>query len=406
MNQDKSYTVFFLRNIFALLLLFAISPVVSGGSLLNERTYKRLAQIHKLIEKNDYSEALSHLDKLMEQTGNRNYDKAVIQQTYGFVYEAMNRQNMAITSFNNSLSYEALPIAAAQGVRINLASLYFAIGKTKESLEYFEKWIGIENKPAAGVLVFGGSLYAENGDYDKAVLYINRAINISKEPKESWYQRIAAIYIKMEDYTKAAKILSILIEKYPTKALYWKQLSACYYYSGDEKKSVSVLVLANQKKLLQSEKEQIDLAKLLASQNTPFQASKIFVEGLQNGVINKNAKNMELLAQIYMQAQERDRAIQAFLDAASISENPEIYMKVASLYSDSHQWDKVLAILDKHLPAASKLKASGLILKGIALYETGKIEASRKVFQQVSSQQENAKLAASWLEYLRLVPTP
>ena len=174
MNQDKSYTVFFLRNIFALLLLFAISPVVSGGSLLNERTYKRLAQIHKLIEKNDYSEALSHLDKLMEQTGNRNYDKAVIQQTYGFVYEAMNRQNMAITSFNNSLNYEVLPIAAAQGVRINLASLYFAIGKTKESLEYFEKWIGIENKPAAGVLVFGGSLYAENGDYDKAVLYINR----------------------------------------------------------------------------------------------------------------------------------------------------------------------------------------------------------------------------------------
>ena len=137
-----------------------------------------------------------------------------------------------------------------------------------------------------------------------------------------------------------------------------------------------------------------------------FRSSKIFVEGLQNGVINKNAKNMELLAQIYMQAQERDRAIQAFLDAASISENPEIYMKVASLYSDSHQWDKVLAILDKHLPAASKLKASGLILKGIALYETGKIEASRKVFQQVSSQQENAKLAASWLEYLRLVPTP
>lgn len=397
------HKAFFMRKIFAFTLLSFLLPALAIGSLLNERTYKRLGQVHKLIDKNDYSGALDSLEKLMNQSGSRVYDKAVIQQTYGYLYEAMNRPAKAIEVFNASLNAKALPIAAAQRVRINLASLYFVSGETKKALDMFEKWYELQTKPSAEALVFGGSLYAANDDYNKAVFYINRAISLTSSPKESWYRRVAAIYIKMEDFTNASRVLLVLIEKYPTNISYWKQLSASYYFSGDEKKSLSVMILANEKKLLKTEKEVIELARLVASQNIPFQASKILEAGLQNGVISKNKANMELLGNTYIQAQEHDKAIQSFMHAANISKDSEIYMKVANLYSENHQWSKALAVLDEHLPEEPQLKARGLVLKGIALYEAGRMDESRKAFQQVSSQKESEILATSWLEYLRVV---
>ena len=405
MKAGKEHNIPYVRALVAFMLLSILWPGLAVSSLLSERTYKRLGQIDKLIEKSDYSGALDRLDKLMIQSGERAYDKAIVQQTYGYVYEAMGQPDKAIEAFNTSLDSEELPATAAQGVRINLASLYFSSGKIKQALDMFEKWYELQKKPSAEALVFGGSLYAENDNYGKAVSFINKAISLSSDPKESWYRRIAAIYVKMEDFANASKILAILITKNPEKVSYWKQLSASYYFSGDEKKSLSVMILANEKKLLKTEKEVIELARLVASQNIPFQASKILEAGLQNGVISKNKANMELLGNIYIQAQEHDKAIQSFTYAANISKDSEIYMKVANLYSDSHQWDKVLAMLNEHLPEEPPLKARGLVLKGIALYEIGRMDESRKTFQQVSSQRESERLATSWLEYLGVVPT-
>ncbi len=401
MKAGKEHNIPYVRALVAFMLLSILLPGLAVSSLLSERTYKRLGQIDKLIEKSDYSGALDRLDKLMIQSGERAYDKAIVQQTYGYVYESMGQPAKAVEAFKSSLDSGKLPSTAAQGVRINLASLYFSLGKTKRALSTFVEWYEVQKKPTAEALVFGGSLYAENNEYNKAISFINRAISLSRNPKEAWYRRIAAIYVKMEDYSNASRVLSILVEKNPSKVSYWKQLSASYYFAGDEENALSVMLLAYEKSLLTTEKEILDLARLAASLNIPIKASRIMETGLNGGVVSRDKEHMEFLGNIYIQAREYHKAIESFTYAAENSKESELYLRVANLYSDNNQWEKVLEVLDNHLPEPPKLKARGLLLKGIALYETGKVEESRKIFQKISSPKKSAKLASTWLEYIK-----
>lgn len=400
MITGRHFTKFPTQKFVAFVLALYLLPGLAVGGLLSERTYKRLGQIHKLVDKDDYSGALSRLDKLMLKSGGRAYDKAIIQQTYGYVYESMGKPAKAIEAFKSSLESGELPSTVAQSISINLASLYYSLGKTKQALSTFLVWYEIQKKPTPQALVFGGSLYAENNEYNKAASFINRAIKLSRDPKETWYRRIAAIYVKMEDYTNASRVLSILVEKNPVKVSYWKQLSASYYFSGDEKNALSVMFLAYEKSLLKTEKEILDLAKLATSQNIPIKASRIMERGIDDGVVSKNRDNMELLGNIYIQAREYSKAIDSFTHAAELSNEPELYLRVANLYSDRHQWDSVLKVLAEHSPENRELKDRGLILKGIALYETGKVEESRNVFRKVSSRKDSARLASTWLEFM------
>ena len=404
MKTDRHFTDLFKRRYVVFVLALYLLPGLAVGGLLSERTYKRLSQIHKLVDKSDYSGALGRLDKLILQSGGRAYDKAIIQQTYGYVYESMGQPARAVEAFNSSLESGELPTTAEQGIRINLASLYFSLGKTKQALSIFVAWYEIQKKPTPQALVFGGSLYAENNEYNKAISLINKAISLSRTPKEAWYRRLAAIYVKIEDFSNASRVLSILVEKNPSKVLYWKQLSASYYFAGDEENALSVMLLAYEKLLLKTEKEILDLARLAASQNIPIKASRIIETGINEGVVNRNKDHMELLGNIFIQAKEYDKAIESFTQAADLSNEPELYLRVANLYSDRHQWNSVLNVLNEHLAEEQHLKSRGLLLKGIALYETGKVEESRHIFQEVSSQKENEKLAFTWLEYIDLYP--
>ena len=400
MKVDQSFVGNIRRGFVALVLILFILPSQAVASLLSERTYKRLGQIHKLIEKSDYSGALGHLDKLMLKSGDRVYDQAIIHQTYGYVFEAMGQSANAVKAFKSSLDSGELPSTVAQGIRLNLASLYLGLGNNQQALDVFREWLDIQRKPTPEALVFGGSLYAENEKYNEAIALITRAINLSRNPKDTWLRRAAAIYVKMEDYSNAARILSILIEKTPENVSYWKQLSASYYYSGDEKKSLSVMLSAFEKSLLKTEKDILDLAKLAASQNLPLKASQIMEVGLKEDVVTSSRENMELLGNIYIQAKEYNRGIESLAHAANISNDPGLYLRLANLYGELHQWDRVLTLLDERIPELEQLKSRGLLLKGIALYEKGRLEESKKMFREASSEKGSTALATTWLDYL------
>lgn len=388
------------RGLVAFLLVFIFMPSLAIGNLLGERTYKRLGQIHKLIEKSDYTGALEQLDKLILKSVDRTYDQAIIHQTYGYVYESMGQSAKAVREFETSLESEELPAAVAQGIKINLAGLYLDLGKNKQALNIFRDWHDLEKNPRPEALVFGGSLYAENKEYNKALSLINRAIDLSSKPKDFWLRIASAIYMKLEDYTNASRVLSVLIKNAPENVSYWKQLSASYYYSGDEEKALSVMLLAFEKSLLKTEKEVLDLARFAASQNIPVKASRILEIGLNEKIVTRSRESLELLSNIYIQAKEYNRGIESLTHAANISNDPGLYLRLANLYGELHQWDRVLTLLDERLPELAQLKSRGLLLKGIALYEKGRLEESKKMFREASSEKGSTALATTWLDYL------
>ena len=153
-------------------VLLASSSLSAQG--LDERNYKRLARIHELMGETRYDEARQGLDALYPSVKNKPFAKALVLQTYGYLYASQEKYDQAIDYLRRSLALKVLPEGATQNVRFNLAQLYMGKGDYKATIAELAEWFKRENDPAAKGFGLRGTAYAQLKQYVPAIADLKR----------------------------------------------------------------------------------------------------------------------------------------------------------------------------------------------------------------------------------------
>jgi len=116
------------------------------GSLIGERTFRRLSAIHEQLGENQYAEALKGLRAL--ESGNLNdYESAMVNQTFGYVYAAQGKYDEAIPYFEKALQSDALPNAGHFGLMYSLAQLYAGQEKHQRTVDLMLEYLKVIRHP-------------------------------------------------------------------------------------------------------------------------------------------------------------------------------------------------------------------------------------------------------------------
>jgi hypothetical protein len=107
----------------------ARKPPRKPAGALNESTYRRLERIMDSISKNQYGDAEAKLNELAGMVKS-DYEKAIIQQTIGFVYASTNREMLAVKAFEQAVATNAMPQQVHEQMMFNIAQLYITDGST------------------------------------------------------------------------------------------------------------------------------------------------------------------------------------------------------------------------------------------------------------------------------------
>ena len=88
----KAFTI----KLILLVLVFHAGSVLSEPEdkkkyKLSESTHKSLTAIHELMNQGDNEKALTSLQTVLKKTNDREYDRAVIYQTLGYVYNSLGK---------------------------------------------------------------------------------------------------------------------------------------------------------------------------------------------------------------------------------------------------------------------------------------------------------------------------
>ncbi len=396
MSKQLSRAAIILGLSFSLVL-----GVAQAAGTLSERTYKRITAIHELMGEENYAEALKRLDTLVSKTRKRPYEYATVMQTYGYAYAATSKYKQAIKSFEVALELEALPVGVNQGMRYNMAQLYLAIPDYKKAAAAYEQWFVNEEKPAAETFVFAASIYAQLQNYPKAIKKITTAISMVEKPKENWYQLLLAMYYQQKSYSKAAKTLEAMIGFFPDNPKYWKQLAGVHFTLGNNRKSLAVLELAHKRGFLETEKERMNLVNMYLFEQIPYKAAVMLQAGMEAGQIATEGKNLETLGEAWMAAQESDEAIEYLTKAAAAKADGKLYLRVAQLHAEKEDWPKTLVSVEKAQRAGGlKKPGKAYLVKGMALYEQGKLSKAIATFQSGLKYPESKKQAGQWIAHI------
>ena len=371
------------------------------NAAMSEPVYNRLSKIHDLMGEEKLGEALEGLRKLDKPQLSK-YEKAIVQQTYGFVYAQQGDEAQAIRSFENSLALEATPPRAHQGMLYSLAGLYAAESQYLKSIETAREWFRYEKDPVPDAYMLIGSSFTELKRFDDALPYVLKAIDKADEPRANWYMLALAIHFQRERYPDAAALLTTMLRYWPDNARYWDMLAGCYLELEDDKRALDTMMLAYTNGMLTKPARIRGLAQLALMRDIPYSAGVIIDKAIGDGTLENSEGNLKLLLQAWLSAREYDRAVEVINRLEPFADDGEYYLQAAQIYNETGTWAKVVDNSNKALDAGLKNPVDALMLAGSAYAEMDRFDDAIRVFKRVSSigDKDDRRNAESWIDFV------
>ncbi len=391
---------------FALMILVAclalpLTSMAEDEYLLSEATYKSLNAAQEKMEQQQYRQAEADLKKLVSETDAGSYERAVVLQTLGDLYSETEEYKLAAEQFEDALALNALPEDVTQNLRYNLAQLLISDGAYQKGIDLLTQWLNKESQANSSAYVLLATAYYQINQFTNAVEAIRTAIQRDNSPKENWYRLQLSAHMEMQQYNQAINVLEILIERFPINKTYWDQLAALYAQQDKRLTSLAVQMLA--KRLNLGDKDTVlRLANMYRYLNIPYKSAQLLQKSMYDGVIERNFKNLESLADSWLAARENENATQVLARMQSMDASGETDLKLARVFISMEQWDEAAGPLQQSLEKLPEAKrGQAWMLSGMVNYHLGNMQQSEQHLNRALAYTEVRNQASQWLRHLQ-----
>ena len=300
---------------------------------------KALEKVQVVLEEENFVESMAMLKDIesSSKTCKKPYEQTQIWKFQGYVYFSLDDFNGAIRSYQQVIDGEGTPDDLRLDTRYTLAQLYTAEERYAEAAKQLETWMAestVVGNDARGLLA---QIYYQLDRKDDALSMIESAIadveSKGKLPKERWWSLQRVLYYEKNDYKRVTSILEKLVKHYP-KWTYWKQLGGMY---GEQEREMDRLVASELVYLngeLDKESQVMSVAYMYLGQDVPYRAAVIIEQGMDDEIIERNAKNLEVLGTAWFQAKDLNRALKSLESASKYSDSGNLQARIAGIYLD------------------------------------------------------------------------
>jgi predicted Zn-dependent protease len=380
---------------------------------LSKRVYELINEANEKVDAEDYAGARALLDKVKAMPNLSTYETAQMYSFYGFLYFNSEQYAKARQSYENVLKQPDLPDGLRQQTYRTLAQLAFATEDYRQAIKYAQDYMD-QTGPDPDMYVIIGTAYyqiasdkgdnATKADYAKVIEPVETAIRLAQEKgnkgKEQWWLLLRVAYWEQENYRKVKDTLEVLVGNWPKKE-YWTQLSGVYFELKDERRQLAAYEAAYDQNMLDKSAELVQLAQLFIQADAPYKGARVLEKGFEAGIVERNKRNLRLYSQAWQLAAEDKRAIPPLEEAAGLSDDGELYARLAQSHLNLSQYKDCINASNRALQKG-KLKNVGNthLIMGMCQFELSQLSNAKESFRKAARYEKVAKNAQSWISYV------
>jgi tetratricopeptide (TPR) repeat protein len=373
---------------------------------LGARVYSQLARAQEIADAGDINGGLEILDQVKSKSSSLNsYERAMLHNFYGFIYYNDGQTDKAISAFEQVVKQDPIPESLEKSTLFSLAQLSMANGNYGKTIEFLDKWDLVhQGKPPVNNNVLRAQASYQSKDYTNAAKYIEsaivQAVEEEKAPEENWYILQRAVYFELKDSKKVTEILEQMVRLF-NKPEYWVQLAGMYGELEQEDKQLAVMEAAYQQGFVTKKSELMTLSQIYYFNGLPYKAAKVLSKGIEDKLIEKNAKNLKFLAQSWQGAKEVDEAVDVLTQLASITDDGNADLNIAEIYLQKGKSKLVVQHAIKAI-AKGKLKNKGnaYLALGMANVNLKQFDDALEAFKSAKEIQSSQRMATQWLKFV------
>jgi tetratricopeptide (TPR) repeat protein len=154
--------------------------------------------------------------------------------------------------------------------------------------------------------------------------------------------------------------------------------------------------------MFEKESEFVTMAQLYMQREVPYKAAVLLDERMTDGTIKKNEKNYRLLSQAWQLSQEDEKAIPALTQAARLSDDGELDIRLGNAYLNLGKYDDcVKAVTGGIRKGGLKNPDNAQISLGMCLYNMRQYNDARKEFVKASKVAKSRRISNQWIRVIQ-----
>jgi len=370
---------------------------------MSQPVYESLMEIQELVEVEDFANAQIKITELQGKKKLSPYESAQIWNISGYAFYLQEKYEQAIDAYNKVLQQPELPEALQQSTLKTLAQLQFTIEDYPKALQTIKRLMAVVAEPSADVYMLLGQAHFQMQNYEEAKDPIKTAINLYREqgrvPRENWLLLLRVIYWELKDFPNMLVVLEELIEAYP-KDTYVLTLAGVYSELGDTKKQLALTEALYEKGYIEGKSHAVNLANLYLLHGIPVKAAKLLEKEIANKNVTADVRNLRLLSQAWYSAREDKKAIPPLRQAATVSNDGELYIRLAQSHINLEEWSEAAEAAKKGLATDNlKRRDTANIMYGMALFNQKKLEQAKRAFANAAEDSRSRRAAQQWIKY-------
>lgn len=325
----------------------------------------------ELMAQDQFDGALNKLSEALSLDGLNAYERSVIFQMKGACFYELDQYKEAISAFENAIDAGGLQPKERRALEFNVAQLLIASDQFEKGAVMIEKWHGEGGVLKDSQLEMLWQAWSQAGRYDRALPWAEKWFNRAGTKSRKHYDTLNFLYNNLGMPEKQIKIIEQMIEKWPEDKTLWNALASMLANNGQEEEAFELKLRQYDAGLLNGESELTQLVQYHSYYGIPFQGAQLMQRELEGGGLAKTADNYTVLADLWRQAREYDRAIPVLEQAVALSGRdaaPTLSKLAEALY---HQNDcsKAQAVIGKVEALGSRNLASLYTQLGVCFYE-------------------------------------
>jgi lipopolysaccharide biosynthesis regulator YciM len=352
------------------------------------------------LEAENYTCVINTLTPLLGRDVN-SYERFVILRMRAVAYYNQERTDLAINDFLGAVNTGAATTDEEVAIRLNVGQLYIITERYSEGISQMEQAIRAGADLTANLALMLAQAYAQAERFSDGLRYAEMQYNQSSPRERRNYDMLLFYYQQLERVPDQLRLITDMVERWPGDRNIWTSLVALMAQTNNESGAFEANKLMYLNGMLREERELVRLAQYYSYFEYPYRGGVILEREMNAGRVERSRANLEILANIWRQAREYERAIPV-LEAVAEQGDGEDYLRLAEAYYQENRLPAAENAFETAINRGGLTRAGDAIaLLGTVRYEQENRQGALNAFRQCGQYAYSRRTCNGWVTFIQ-----
>ncbi|WP_420431511.1 hypothetical protein [Hyphobacterium sp.] len=351
------------------------------------------------LDEENYTCVINTLTPLLNGEINA-FERFVILRMRGVAYYSLDRTEQAINDFLGAVNTGIATTDEEVQLRLNVGQLYIITERYSEGIRQMELAVraGAELTPNLALML--AQAYAQAERYSEGLRYAEMQYNMASPRERRNYDMLLFYYQQLDRVPDQLRLISDMVERWPADRNIWTSLVALMARTNNESGAFEANKLMYLNGMLNEEREIVRLAQYYSYFEYPYRGAVILEREMNAGRVARSREHLEILANMWRQAREYERAIPV-LEAVARQGDGEDYLRLAeALYQENRLAEAETAFETAINRGGLNRPGDAIALLGTVRYEQDNRQGALQAFRQCGQYSYSRRTCNGWVEFI------